>query len=278
MQDEAALLSVLESEALLAEAQLEQDLAIARRVAEQADLRLRTLKAAAESGAEADREMALVSYQLGRINLPRFDDEDARAAALHVRRTALEQRKVARASFQAALESFGQRTAELERQLKHQEQWLSRAQRNVDEKRAAVPVVATQAPAVDAPPPAVSKPAKVVQHPPRRESPRVSMHAAVDLCSDSNFYSGFSTNLSEGGLFIATVSAPPRGTQIELTFTLPNGAPLKARGVVRWTREVNDALPEMMPGAGVEFVELAPEVAASVSDFVMKRDPLFYVD
>jgi uncharacterized protein (TIGR02266 family) len=271
MQDEAALLSALESEALLAEAQLEQDLAMARRVAEQADLRLRTLRAAAEKGADADKELALVSYQLGRITLPRFDDEEARMAALHVRRVALAQRKAARASFQAALESFGKRTAELELQLKHQEQWLTRAQSNAEKKAAARPVMQLPAPAIAAP---VNAPA----HPPRRESPRVSMCAEVDLSSDSNFYAGFSTNLSEGGLFIATVSAPPKGTQVELSFTLPGGDRLKARGVVRWTREVNDNLPDMMPGAGVQFVDLPPEVAQSITEFVMLRDPLFYVD
>jgi len=41
---------------------------------------------------------------------------------------------------------------------------------------------------------------------------------------------------------------------------------------------VNDALPEMMPGAGVQFVDLRPEVAAAISEFVQTRDPLFYVD
>ena len=275
MQDEAALLSALESEALLAEAQLEQDLIMARRVAEQSEQRLKALRAAAELAAPEGKEAAMLCYQLGRLAPPRFEDEDARSAALQVRRQALAQRKAAHASFQAALESFGQRTAELELQLKHKADWLTKAKANAQAQKKAVELPLPSGPSGEA---RGEGQTRSLTHPPRRESPRVALHTEIDLCSESNFYSGFATNLSEGGLFIATVSAPPRGTPVELSFTLPGGQKLKARGVVRWTREVNDALPEMFPGAGVQFEELPPEVAASISDFVMQRDPLFYVE
>lgn len=267
MQDEAALLSALESEALLAEAQLEQDLLMARRVAEQTDQRLRALLAAAELAAPEGKEAAMIRYQLGKLAPPRFEDEDARWGALQARRRALEQRKAARASFQDALESFGRRTAELELQLNHQQQWLAKAQSNAKKHPTPIP----------APPPS-PLPTPVPMHPQRREAPRVALCAEIDMSSDSNFYAGFSTDLSEGGLFIATVKAPRKGTHVELSFTLPGGEKLKAQGVVRWTREVNDALPEMMPGAGVQFLDLPPEVANSITEFVMLRDPLFYVD
>lgn len=263
MTDDAAQVFALESEAAQAEAQLEQELATARRAAELAEQRLQQLRAAARQAAPGDEEVASVRRQLDQLAPARFEDEQARGAALQVRRAALAQRAAAQGSFRAALEAFGRQTRELELQLSHQAEWLSRGQRRAEEKRAAARVTPAGATA---------------SAPPRRESPRVSMYTQVDLGSESNFYGGFSTNLSEGGLFIATLSTPPRGTQVELTFTLPGGAPIKARGVVRWTREVNDAMPEVMPGAGVQFVELAPEVAASISEFVMKRDPLFYVE
>jgi uncharacterized protein (TIGR02266 family) len=271
MQDEAALLSALESEALLAEAQLEQDLIMARKIVEQTEQRLRALRAAAEQIAPEGKEAAMIYYQLGKLAPPRFDAEDTRWAALQVRRKALAQRKAAHASFQEALESFGRRTAELELQLNHQQQWLARAQAHVMPKPVPVSDVAVAAQT------SVIAPVAAV-HPPRRQSPRVALCAEIDMSSDSNFYAGFTTDLSDGGLFIATVKAPPKGTQVELSFTLPGGERLTAQGVVRWTREVNDALPEMMPGAGVQFVDLPPEVARSITEFVMLRDPLFYVD
>lgn len=263
MTDDPAQLSALESEAAQAEAQLELELAAACGAAEQAERRLQQLQAAAQRAASGDEEVKSVCRQLSQLSPIRFDDEQARSAALEVRRAALTQRKAARDSLRAALEAFGRRTQALELELSHRAESLVRAQRRAEEKQAAA-----RAPAGG----------KAASAPPRRESPRVSMYTQVDLGSESNFYGGFSTNLSEGGLFIATLSTPPRGTEVELTFTLPGGTPIKARGVVRWTREVNDAMPDVMPGAGVQFVELAPEVAASISAFVMKRDPLFYVE
>src|SRR5205823_5272349 len=93
-----------------------------------------------------------------------------------------------------------------------------------------------------------------------RQAVRVPMQAQIDFGSDSNFYSGFSTNISDGGVFIATVYVLPLGTEVDLSFTLPNGDSVHTRGVVRWVREVNDRLPDAFPGIGVQFQDL-PESA-----------------
>ena len=104
------------------------------------------------------------------------------------------------------------------------------------------------------------------------------MQAAIDFGSDSNFYTGFSTNISEGGLFIATVQYVQRGTPVDLRFTLPNGAQVSAHGEVRWTREINDKTPDIFPGVGVQFIGLAPEAAQAIKEFVASREPMFYPD
>lgn len=260
MNDEAAELLSLESQAAQAEAQLEQELAAAQLAATQAAQHLAQLQATAGKLA-GQEELASVCREVRQLAPTRFEEGQMRAGAITARRGALQHRRKAEEALREALKSFNQRTTELEMRVAHQAKWLSEAQRKVQERQAAPVHLPTARAAA-----------------PRRESPRVALCTEVDLGSDSNFYGGFSTNLSEGGLFIATVSTPPKGTLVELTFTLPGGVPIKAQGVVRWTREVNDALPEMMPGAGVEFVDLGPEVAASISEFVMKRDPLFYVD
>ncbi len=44
---------------------------------------------------------------------------------------------------------------------------------------------------------------------PGRSSTRIPLKTQVDLSSDSNLFTGFSTNLSEGGLFVATVNSCP---------------------------------------------------------------------
>jgi uncharacterized protein (TIGR02266 family) len=104
------------------------------------------------------------------------------------------------------------------------------------------------------------------------------MQATIDMRSDSNFFTGFTTNVSEGGIFVATVQSVPRGTTVDLDFTLPGGRPMKVTGVVRWTREVNDKTPELMPGLGVQFAHLPPEVASAITDFVATREPMFFPD
>ncbi|RKH60035.1 TIGR02266 family protein [Corallococcus interemptor] len=111
-----------------------------------------------------------------------------------------------------------------------------------------------------------------------RKAGRVRMHTAIDTRSDSNFFTGFSMDISEGGIFIATVEAVPRGTPVELDFTLPGGRPLTVNGVVRWARDGNDRTPDLMPGVGVQFTTLPPEVAHAISSFVATRDPMFYPD
>ncbi|RKG77228.1 TIGR02266 family protein, partial [Corallococcus terminator] len=111
-----------------------------------------------------------------------------------------------------------------------------------------------------------------------RTKGRVRMHTTIDMRSDSNFFTGFSMDISEGGIFIATVDAVPRGTSVDLDFTLPGGRPLTVNGVVRWARDGNDRTPELMPGVGVQFTSLPPEVAHAISSFVATRDPMFYPD
>ena len=70
----------------------------------------------------------------------------------------------------------------------------------------------------------------------------------------------------------------PVGTPVDLTFTLPGKSKLSVHGEVRWIREVNDRTPEVFPGVGVRFVNLAPGTAEALKRFVSEREPLFYPD
>lgn len=114
------------------------------------------------------------------------------------------------------------------------------------------------------------------QEQPKRSSKRVTFEAAIDLGSDSNFFTGFSTNLSEGGVFVTTLAEVPLGTQVELSLSLPGQKPIPLKGTVRWTREHNDLAPKQMPGVGVQFAELPQEAAQRINAFVQQREPLFF--
>ncbi len=161
-----------------------------------------------------------------------------------------------------------------------------RARRDAESARASA---RAPAPAVSAAQPATAPHARPSPQPlgrlsapiaaaPGRSSTRVPLQTQVDLSSDSNVFTGFSTNLSEGGLFVATVNLLPVGTQVDLTFTLPGNAKVSVRGEVRWTRELDDRTPEVFPGVGVRFVDLSPQAANALHRFIASREPLFYPD
>jgi len=110
----------------------------------------------------------------------------------------------------------------------------------------------------------------------RRGPAPVRMQAVVDVDSDSNFFTGFSSRVAEGGLFVATVNHPPLGTEVDLSFTLPDGDRLTVSGVVKWAREVNERTPEIFPGVGVQFTGLEPRAMEQISRFVAAREPMFF--
>lgn len=110
----------------------------------------------------------------------------------------------------------------------------------------------------------------------QRKRDGISLETAIDLGSESNFFTGFSTDVSEGGVFVATLSEVAPGTAVELDLSIPGHPRMPVRGTVRWIREANLRAPEMMPGLGVQFAELPPEIALRIGKFVKEREPLFF--
>ena len=111
-----------------------------------------------------------------------------------------------------------------------------------------------------------------------RRFERLDLEVEVDMVSEHNFFTGFSCNVSEGGLFVATYRVRDVGSLVEITFTLPGDeTPIVARTEVRWVRHhVNGS--SVPPGMGLSFVDISPESVARISSFIKARDPLFYED
>ncbi len=229
----------------------------------------------------ADVTLPEIGARLQAAAIPELAVEAAREKALTARQEALEVRRQATQEMQIALHAFQQQTSALMRELAEAESRLkevteaaARARREEEAARSRKAQQArAKAPAARAPAAAAATAGA-----PRRERSSVHMQTNISLGSDSNFFAGFSTDVLSGGIFVATVETVPRGTKVEVDFTLPGGRPLKASGVVRWLREPNSSTPELMPGVGVQFNELQPEVASVISDFVRRREPLFYPD
>lgn len=110
----------------------------------------------------------------------------------------------------------------------------------------------------------------------RRAAARVSLCAEITMGSDSNFFTGFTNDLSEGGVFVATVNLLPLGTQIDLAFQLPGGPKIQGKGEVRWLREFDDKTPDAFPGMGIRFIDVPGTSIGAIHAFTQQREPLFF--
>jgi uncharacterized protein (TIGR02266 family) len=110
-----------------------------------------------------------------------------------------------------------------------------------------------------------------------RTSTRHAIDVRVDLRSDDTFFTGFSENISEGGLFVATAAPLRVGDRLVVALSLMGTGPLRLSAVVRWVRG-KDARGGLPPGAGLQFVDPAPEAAAAIEAFLRSglKDTLFY--
>lgn len=251
---------------------------------------VRAALARAHQEPDADPQLGEQASRLQASSVPSLDVEAARERALEAREKALEARRRMGVEVQAALriqqeqtEKVARAVADAEAALKQQQE-ATQARAKARQQEAAKARQAELAKASQAarekgqPLPSAPSRTSGSEGADARRNGRVRMHTSIDMRSDSNFFTGFSMDISEGGVFIATVDAVPRGTQVELDFTLPGGRPMKVTGVVRWVREANPKMPELMPGVGVQFTGLPEEVASVISSFVTTRDPMFYPD
>lgn len=107
----------------------------------------------------------------------------------------------------------------------------------------------------------------------RRSSPRIAIEAELGFQSETNFFNGFSEDLSDGGLFIATYNVLPIGREITVKFGLPEGREITADALVVWVREPHG---DVSPGMGVRFLDLDDEDHAAILRFIGERPPVFY--
>ncbi len=109
----------------------------------------------------------------------------------------------------------------------------------------------------------------MMAEPEQRACRRIDLEISVDLESDHNFFSGVASNVSVGGLFIATRDPRKIGDLVTVRLTLPGDErPVTVDAVVRWIRAGEPA------GMGVQFLGLAPDALAAISKFVRSREPI----
>ncbi|MCZ7681583.1 MAG: TIGR02266 family protein [Sandaracinaceae bacterium] len=111
----------------------------------------------------------------------------------------------------------------------------------------------------------------------KRRTPRVELTTELTLYSESNFYAGFTEDISEGGVFVATYAKLPVGAAVSLHLSLPGDFEIRATGTVRWLRESGaDEDGTEPPGMGIELEWISDEDRELIREFVRNRSPLFF--
>ncbi len=108
-----------------------------------------------------------------------------------------------------------------------------------------------------------------------RKHPRANAYICIDLCSEHNFWTGLTMNISEGGVFVATHVLLDPGALVSMHLELPK-ARILTLGEVRWRREYSgdDDVP---PGMGIQFAGLDVESLKAIRKFVTNiREPLLF--
>ena len=111
-----------------------------------------------------------------------------------------------------------------------------------------------------------------------RLNERFGFGVEVSLESEHNFYTGFTENVSTGGLFIATRDLLAIGTQLQITFSIPDLDSFVATVEVRWHRLEQAGTDGLSPGMGVRFLNLTEDQKRAVNAFIDKRETLFFLD
>jgi len=110
----------------------------------------------------------------------------------------------------------------------------------------------------------------------RRDASRHQLEVAVGLEGASRFYTGKTGDLGRGGLFVASDEPLPVGTEVILSFVLPDGYRVRAEGAVAWVRAPRYRPHELPGGMGVRFEHLDEADLYAIRFFLEQRPPFHY--
>jgi len=103
----------------------------------------------------------------------------------------------------------------------------------------------------------------------QRRYTRAHLKSKIDWVKDLAEYSGYTENISEGGVFIATPVTLPEGELLELHLELDGGTEVVTRARVAWLRPATE---EELPGMGLQFVNPPPELVQHIREYVEAAD------
>ncbi len=102
-----------------------------------------------------------------------------------------------------------------------------------------------------------------------RQFKRYPVDLRVDYGTRDAFLANRVSNLSRGGLFIATETPLPVQSELDLVLTLKNeDERIRARGRVVWNYDIRKGTSRVIPGMGIRFVDLSPDDSHRLVDYL----------
>lgn len=107
-----------------------------------------------------------------------------------------------------------------------------------------------------------------------RHSHEISVDFEVSVDGPHTFFTGFTQDISKGGVFLATHQIYPVGTNMKLVFQVENEH-LIVEAIVRWIRPKEKIFNnDLLPGMGLQFLNPPEKLVLVFENFILKRDPL----
>ena len=107
-----------------------------------------------------------------------------------------------------------------------------------------------------------------------RQYQRHPVDLRVDYSTRDAFLANRVSNLSQGGLFIATDNPLPVQSELDLVLTLQDDEErIRARGRVIWNYDIRKGTSRIVPGMGIKFVDLSPADSCRLADFLAALQP-----
>lgn len=114
-----------------------------------------------------------------------------------------------------------------------------------------------------------------------RRFQRLLLALPVDYCYGDSWLSNYTSTVSAGGCFIRTVDPLPKDHRTEIKFRLPEtDEEVKAAGKVVWVNEYDLHRKKIaLPGMGVEFESIDPNVQKKLDAFIkdrLSKEPMWF--
>lgn len=110
-----------------------------------------------------------------------------------------------------------------------------------------------------------------------RRMPTFDIQAGV--ATKHRLFVGLSSNISTGGLFVATDESLSQGDEIEVRFRIPGSEHVfHKRAEVAWIRPFDEANSDRhnQAGCGVRLLDLSDDEKRMLNAFIDVHDPIFF--